>query len=115
VRSSKSKSSTSSASASRKKSSKSRPKAGTRYWSGEVTRTSDALDQREGVFTLDDPEKIAASLLRSAEESKRKKAGSSYRSAMSMLTFYMNRAGKNLPAERLRILERAKDALRRMA
>jgi hypothetical protein len=78
-----------------------------RYWSGRVTRESDALDLRQGVFKLDDPKKIASSLKRSAEKSHRRKADP-YRSALSMLTFYINRAGKNLPARRKQILERAK-------
>ena len=65
-------------------------------WSQRVTRESDALDLRHGVFTLRDPKLIAASLKRSAERSSRRKAGA-YRSALSMLTFYINRAGKTLP------------------
>jgi hypothetical protein len=76
-----------------------------------VTTESDALDLEQGVFTFDDPKRIAASLKRSAEESKRRKADP-YRSALSMLTFYMNRAGKNLPASRKRTLARAKLELR---
>jgi hypothetical protein len=80
-------------------------------WSAKVTRESDALDLRKRVFALNDPKKIAASLKRSAEHSERRKA-EPYRSAMSMLTFYINRAGKNLPARRKRIPERAKDELR---
>lgn len=83
-----------------------------RYWSGRVTRESDALDLEHGVFSSNDPKKISRSLLRSAQESKRRKATSPYRSAMSMLVFYINRAGKNLPASRRRILEQAKDELR---
>jgi phosphoenolpyruvate carboxylase len=82
-----------------------------RRWSARVTRTSDALDLEGGVFTRKDPKQIAASLKRSAERSKRRKADP-YRSALSMLTFYINRAGKNLPAARRRTLERAKDELR---
>jgi hypothetical protein len=81
-------------------------------WSGRVTRTSDALDLDRGVFTWRDPKRIAASLRRSAQHSKRRKA-EPYRSALSMLTFYINRAGKNLPATRRKILERAKAELRR--
>lgn len=80
-------------------------------WSAEVTENSDALDLKEGVFTLDDPRKIAKSLKRSAEESDRRKSDP-YRSAMSMLTFYINRAGDNLTKERLSVLEKAKDELR---
>jgi hypothetical protein len=83
-----------------------------RRWSQRVTRTSDALDLEPGVFTWHDPRRIARSLKRSAETSARRKADP-YRSAMSMLTFYLNRAGKNLPAARRRTLERAKAELRR--
>ncbi len=84
-----------------------------KYWSGRVTKESDALDLEPGVFTKDDPERIARSLKHSAERSDRRKAGS-YQSAMSMLNFYINRAGRNLPPERKRILTKAKDALRRL-
>jgi hypothetical protein len=83
-----------------------------RRWSGRVTRESNALDLRKGVFTLDDPKRIAASLKRSAERSKRRKADP-YRSALSMLTFYINRAGKNLPAVRKKTLQAAKTELKR--
>ncbi len=83
-----------------------------RRWSAAVTRNSDALDLSPGVFTGKDPKRIAASLKRSAERSRRRKADP-YRSAMSMLTFYLNRAGKNLPAARKRTLQRAKDELRK--
>jgi Protein of unknown function (DUF3175) len=82
-----------------------------KYWSKHVTETSNALDLQQNVFELKDPKQIARSLKRSAEKSKRRKS-SPFRSAMSMLTFYINRAGKNLPASQKRILERAKDALR---
>src|SRR5215467_12124171 len=81
-------------------------------WSAEVTRRSNALDLQPGVFTLKDPKQIAASLKRSAEMSRRKKADS-YRSALSMLNFYINRAGTNLPEARRRILTRAKGELRK--
>jgi hypothetical protein len=87
-------------------------KRGPKRWSQEVTEHSDALDLEADVFTLDDPKKIALSLKRSAEHSRRRKSDP-YRSAMSMLTFYINRAGKNLPGKRLRVLERAKDELRK--
>ncbi len=80
-------------------------------WSQRVTEESDALDLDRGVFTRRDPKRIAASLKRSAERSKRRKADP-YRSALSMLTFFINRAGKTLPASRRRVLERAKDELR---
>ena len=82
-----------------------------KYWSGDVTEHSNALDLDADVFTLDDPKKIAQSLKRSAEHSDRRKS-EPYRSAMSMLTFYINRAGKNLPKKQLEVLERAKDELR---
>ena len=85
---------------------------GGRRWSKRVTETSDALDLKGGVFTLRDPKKIAASLKRSAERSKRRKANP-YRSALSMLTFYINRAGKGLPQRQRAILEQAKQELRK--
>ena len=82
-----------------------------RYWSQHVTETSNALDLEPGVFVKSSPRSIARSLRRSAEISTRRKAGA-YQSAMSMLNFYINRAGRNLSPERRRILERAKDELR---
>jgi hypothetical protein len=81
-------------------------------WSAQVTRTSNALDLEPSVFTKASPAAIARSLKRSAEASGRRKA-EPYRSAMSMLTFYINRAGKNLPKARLQVLERAKGELRK--
>ena len=81
-------------------------------WSQDVTDHSDALDLDEGVFTLDDPARIAASLKRSAERSRRRK-GTPFQSAMSMLTFYINRAGHDLPAAQKKVLEAAKDELRK--
>lgn len=81
-------------------------------WSQYVTEHSAALDLEKDIFTLDDPAKIAASLKRSAERSRRRK-GTPFQSAMSMLTFYINRAGRALPAERRRTLEAAKVALRK--
>jgi hypothetical protein len=83
-----------------------------RRWSGRVTRESDALDLTKGVFSKRSPKAIARSLKRSAEHSRRRKSDP-YRSAMSMLTFYINRAGKNLPAGRKEILMRAKGELRK--
>lgn len=80
-------------------------------WSRRVTRESNALDLEPGVFTLEDPKAIARSLKRSAEASSRRRS-SPFRSAMSMLTFYINRAGRSLPAAQRRRLERAKDELR---
>jgi hypothetical protein len=82
-----------------------------RKWSKRVTQRSDALDLQSGVFKLRSSKAIAASLKRSALRSRRRKS-SAYRSAMSMLTFYINRAGRNLPASRKRTLARAKDELR---
>ena len=82
-------------------------------WSADVTKNSNALDLKKGVFTSDDPKKVAKSLEQSAEKSKRKK-GSSYQSAMSMLNFYINRAGKSLPAAKKKVLTRAKDELKAM-
>jgi hypothetical protein len=81
-------------------------------WSAEVTEHSDALDLESNIFESKDPKKIAESLKRSAEESDRKKS-TPYRSAMSMLTFYINRAGKNLEASQKDVLEKAKGELRR--
>ncbi|TMD94425.1 MAG: DUF3175 domain-containing protein [Chloroflexi bacterium] len=80
-------------------------------WSSEVTEHSNALDLESSVFTKDSARGIAESLKRSAEHSKRRKSDP-YRSAMSMLTFYINRAGKNLPKSRRERLEAAKDELR---
>ncbi|MGH9458119.1 MAG: DUF3175 domain-containing protein [Thermoanaerobaculia bacterium] len=82
-------------------------------WSGEVTQTSNALDLEQGVFTKSDPAAIARSLKRSADRSRRRKADP-FRSAMSMLTFYINRAGKDLPKRQRKRLESAKDELRRL-
>jgi hypothetical protein len=82
-----------------------------RRWSQHVTETSHALDVEPGVFTLDDPRAIARALKRAAEQSERRKA-EPFRSAMSLLVFYINRAGRNLPAARLKTLEQAKDELR---
>lgn len=87
-------------------------KGSSKRWSQRVTRASDALDLKRGVFTLKDPKRIAASLKRSAERSSRRKAGA-YRSALSMLTFYVNRAGKTLPKTQRDRLERAKGELKR--
>jgi Protein of unknown function (DUF3175) len=87
-------------------------KASPKRWSQRVTRESDALDLKRGVFKLTSAKKIAASLKRSAERSSRRKAGA-YRSALSMLVFYINRAGKNLPKTQRDRLERAKVELKR--
>jgi hypothetical protein len=84
-----------------------------RNWSGYVTKHSFALDLEWGVFTWDDPKRIAASLKQSAENSNRRKAPP-FQSAMSMLNFYINRAGKNLRPEKRSILEKAKEELRKL-
>jgi hypothetical protein len=86
---------------------------GNHRWSGKVTRESNALDLEPGVFEGDDAHRIALSLKRSAEASHRRKS-EPYRSAMSMLTFYINRAGKGLSDERRRTLEMAKGELRKV-
>jgi hypothetical protein len=82
------------------------------YWSTEVTRHSHALDLEPGVFTFEDPKAIALSLKRSAEASAHRKA-TPFRSAMSMLNFFINRAGSGLAEPRRRVLEAAKDELRK--
>src|SRR5262245_50261264 len=87
------------------------PRKAARYWSGEVTRNSNSLDLEPAVFTRKTPKEIAESLKRSAEASTRRR-GTPYQSAMSMLNFYINRAGRNLPKSRLAVLNRAKGALR---
>lgn len=80
-------------------------------WSADVTEHSDAMDLEDHIFESDNAQEIAASLKRSAEHSHRRKA-EPFQSAMSMLNFYINRAGKNLPAKRKQVLEDAKDELR---
>jgi translation initiation factor 2 alpha subunit (eIF-2alpha) len=85
--------------------------AAAKKWSQDVTEHSNALDLERDVFTRDDPRSIALSLKRSAEHSKRRK-GSPFQSAMSMLTFYINRAGKDLPVKQKKVLEKAKEELR---
>lgn len=84
-----------------------------KYWSEEVTKKSNALDLEKNVFTWKDPRKIALSLKKSAEESLRRKAGP-FQSAMSMLNFYINRAGRNLDKKQKKILEQAKKELRKV-
>jgi hypothetical protein len=84
-----------------------------RRWTQRVTESSNALTLEEGVFTFKDPCRVAASLKRSADESTRRK-GTPFQSAMSMLTFYINRAGDQLDADQRRVLEQAKDELRRL-
>jgi hypothetical protein len=91
---------------------KSRSKSSnSRRWSARVTQRSNALDLERDVFKWKDPHKIALSLKRSAQTSKRRK-GTAYQSAMSMLNFYINRAGTNLPKKQKRVLERARGELR---
>ena len=84
-----------------------------RKWSKQVTEHSNALDLERDVFTRDDPKQVAASLKRSAEHSRRRKS-EPFRSAMSMLTFYINRAGSGLDRRQKRVLEDAKDELRKL-
>jgi len=84
-----------------------------KYWSGEVTRKSNALMLEPGVFTWESARKIAKSLKQSADESVNRK-GTSYRSSMSMLNFYINRAGSNLSSDRKKILSQAKGELRKL-
>ena len=84
-----------------------------KYWSGDVTKRSDALDLEKGVFTWTDPKRIARSLRDSAAKSTRRK-GSPFQSAMSMLNFYINRGGKNLDARQKKVLSDAKDELRKL-
>ena len=97
------------ASSARRKSAVGKPSP--KRWSQLVTRESDALDLKQGVFKLTNPKKIAASLKRTAERSSRRKADA-YRSALSMLTFYINRAGKTLPKTQRDRLQRAKTELK---
>jgi len=84
-----------------------------RRWSQEVTESSNALDLEAGVFSWDDPRQIAESLKGSADRSERRKA-SPFASAMSLLTFYINRAGKKLPRKQRKVLERVKEELREL-
>ena len=84
-----------------------------KYWSSEVAKESDALDLEPEVFTWKNPKKIALSLKYSADKSHRKKS-SPYQSAMSILNFYINRAGKNLSPPQKKILEKAKDELKKL-
>jgi len=82
-------------------------------WSQEVTEHSNALDLEPGVFTWNDPHKIALSLKKSAEDSHRRK-GTPYQSAMSMLNFYINRSGHNLKGKQQKILEQSKVELKKL-
>lgn len=87
--------------------------AAKKKWSAEVNQHSDALDLEKGIFSSNDPEKIARSLKASAKHSHRRK-GTPYQSAMSMLNFYINRGGKNLSESKKKVLEKAKDELRKV-
>ncbi|MGH7994820.1 MAG: DUF3175 domain-containing protein [Opitutaceae bacterium] len=84
-----------------------------RRWSGRVTATSHAMDLEPGVFKGSDPKRIAASVKRSAERSRHLKT-TPYRSALSMITFYSNRGGRNLTAQKKAVLQRAKGELKRL-
>lgn len=90
-----------------------KPRSKGHYWSGEVTRHSNALDLEPKVFTQSDPRRIASSLKRSAERSRRRKA-TPYQSAMSMLNFYINRAGSGISGKQKDVLTRAKGELRKI-
>jgi len=94
-----------------RKKSKARARSKTQRWSARVTQRSNALDLQSNVFKSTNARRIALSLKRSAQASKRRK-GTPYQSAMSMLNFYINRAGKSLPQKQKRVLERAKGELR---
>ena len=88
-------------------------KASPKKWSKKVTETSDAMDLEKDVFKSKDPKKIAESVKRSAEKSKRKKTGP-FQSAMSMINFYENRAGDNLAAAQKKVLDKSKNELRKL-
>ena len=90
-----------------------KPRSKTRYWSGAVTRQSNALDLESKVFTRPNPRQIALSLKRSAQKSRRRK-GTPYQSAMSMLNFYINRAGSGLSSRQRSVLLKAKTELRKV-
>ena len=97
---------------SRARSSHGHGRSGGRKWSAKVTATSDAMTLKKGIFQSDDPKKIARSVKRSSTNSRRRKAGA-YRSAVSMISFYENRGGKNLSAAKRRTLQRAKAELKK--
>lgn len=88
-------------------------KSSPKKWSKKVTQTSDAMDLERDIFKSKDPKKIAESVKRSAEKSKRKKAGP-FQSAMSMINFYENRAGDNLSAVQKKVLDKSKNELRKL-
>ena len=96
-----------------KKTKKYEKKTATKKWSKKVTEHSDAMDLKKDVFKQKDPKKIAESVKRSAEKSKRRKAGP-FQSAMSMINFYENRAGKNLSASQKKVLDKSKNELRKL-
>jgi hypothetical protein len=91
---------------------KSAKKSAPKKWSKKVTETSNAMDLEKDVFKQKDPEKIAKSVKRSAEKSKRKKAGP-FQSAMSMINFYENRGGKNISSAQKKVLDKSKNELRK--
>ncbi|HET6161546.1 MAG TPA: DUF3175 domain-containing protein [Dongiaceae bacterium] len=99
--------------ASRRRTARSKTPAKGGRWSARVTKHSNALDLEKSVFKSSDPHRVALSLKRSAERSKRRKT-TPYQSAMSMLNFYINRGGKNLPQRKVKVLERAKGELRKV-
>ena len=92
---------------------KSEKKTATKKWSKKVTEHSDAMDLKKDIFKQKDPKKIAESVKRSAEKSKRRKAGP-FQSAMSMINFYENRAGKNLSVSQKKVLDKSKNELRKL-
>jgi hypothetical protein len=98
---------------SKRRTKRTKPKTKTHKWSKHVNETSNAMDLEKGVFKGNDPKKIAQSLKRSAKHSHRKK-GTPFQSAMSMLNFYINRGGENIPASKKKVLEDAKDELRKL-
>jgi hypothetical protein len=99
--------------ATKKKAAEKKASVKKKKWSASVTKHSNALDLEKGVFAGNDPKKIASSLKRSATRSRRRK-GTPYQSAMSMLNFYANRGGKNLSASKKKVLERTKGELRKV-
>jgi hypothetical protein len=100
-------------SAKKSASKKSTARKAPRKWSRKVNETSDAMDLQQGVFKGNDPKKIAQSIKRSASRSKRRKT-TPFQSAMSMINFYENRGGKNLSASKRKVLDQAKDELRKL-
>jgi hypothetical protein len=97
----------------KKSTKKSSKKGSKKYWSHNVTKNSDAMTLEEGIFTKKSPEYIANSVYNSAKNSDRKKASTAYQSAISMINFYINRAGKKLNKNQKKILEKSKDYLKK--